>query len=242
MVCLIKEKKTIDRRKTIFTQDRSYFHSETHIINLEETDVKELLLKITREILNKISTYQRNGSAWYFKEVINLEIHTFDYKPMRGSSHFPLPDFVLRKKAIINIRNYDQKYFLWSVLSYLHPAEKNRIKVNDLKKYENELHTKDIEFPMKLKDITKFENQNPSLPGINVFSINKSNKFYPLRINQKDCQKPIDLFLYEKDGKSHYSCNKNFFKIVSFSNYIANKWFNTLLQKMFHSLHKTKSS
>lgn len=65
------------------------------------------------EILNKTATYQRNGSVWYFKEVLKLEIHTVDYKPMRGFSYIPLPDFILRKKAIVNIQNKDQKCFSW---------------------------------------------------------------------------------------------------------------------------------
>ena len=112
-----------------------------------------------------------------------------------GSSYIPLPDFILRKKAIINIRNQDQICFLWSVVRYLHPSDKNEIRINNLKKYENELNTKDIDFPVKLKDIAKFESQNPSLPGINVSSISENNKFYPLRINKKDCQKSVDLFL-----------------------------------------------
>ena len=43
-----------------------------------------------------------------------------------------------------------------------------------------------------------FEKQNPNIPGINVFSINAQNKIYPLRLSEKDCQRSIDLFLYEK--------------------------------------------
>ena len=51
------------------------------------------------EILHGILIYQRNGSGWYFKEVLSLEIHTVDYKPMKGSSYIPLPDFIMRKKT-----------------------------------------------------------------------------------------------------------------------------------------------
>ena len=69
--------------------------------------------------------------------------------------------------------------------------------------YENDLNFKGIDFPIRVKDIQKFENQNQNqnLPGINVFSINDNNKIYPLRINKKDCQKTIDLFLFSKDKK-----------------------------------------
>lgn len=149
------------------------------------------------KILNQIGTYQKNDSIWYFKEVLHLEIHTVDYKPMRGSSHIPLPDFIMRKQAIINIQNKDEKCFLWSVLRYLYPADKNEIRLTDLRQYENDLNFKDIDFPVKLKGISKIENQNLSLPGINVFSINEHNKFYPLKTPQRDCQKSINLFLFE---------------------------------------------
>lgn len=35
-----------------------------------------------------------------------------------------------------------------------------------------------------------------------------------MRLNQKDCQKSVDLFLFEKDGKSHYEFIKNFSRLV----------------------------
>ena len=83
-----------------------------------------------------------------------------------------------------------------------------------MKKYENDLNFKGIDFPVKVKDITKFENQNSDLPGINVFSLDDKNKIYPLRHNQKDCQNSLDLFLYSEDEKQHYSIIKNFSRLV----------------------------
>ena len=197
----------------LFDQKLVYFHSKTYS-NLEETNELEILEVIIEEILEGISIYQKEGSGWYFKEVISLEIHTVDYKPIKGSSHIPLPDFLMRKKAIINMENKDDKCFLWCVLRYLHPREKHSPRINDLREYENDLNFKGINFPVKVKDITKFENQNPNLPGINVFSINDNNKIYPLRLNQKDTKKTIDLFLFSKDENQHYSLIKNFSRLT----------------------------
>ena len=166
--------------------------------------MKVIFSQMLKEIMVNLANYQRNGSGWYFKEVIRFEIYTVDYKSLKGDSYIPLPDFLMRKKAIINMENKDNKCFLWSVLRYLHPKEKHSSRINDLRKYENDLNFKGIEFPIKVKDIQKFENQNPDLPGINVFSVNENNKIYPLRLNQKDFQKTIDLFLFSKDGKQHY--------------------------------------
>ena len=123
LVCLMEKYEKIggrEQQKFSAVQDKAYFHSDTHI-NLESTDVKEILAKVIHTILEKISIYLQNGSGWYFKEVVHLEIHIVVYYPIRGSSYIPLPDWIMRKKAIVNIRNTDEKCFLWCVLRYIHP-------------------------------------------------------------------------------------------------------------------------
>ena len=212
LVCIMEKYESVDSgRKNITTESITYFNTETYI-NLESTDAKLILSQMIKEILEKISIFQRNGSGWYFKEVSSLEIHIVDYKPIKDSSYIPLADFIMKKKSIINIQNKDNKCFLWSILRYLHPIKMNEVRLTDIRKNENDLNFKGIDFPVKLKDITKFENQNPDLPGINVFSVNDNNKIYPLRLNQKDLQKTIDLFLFSKDEKQHYCLKKKTFQ------------------------------
>ena len=154
LICLM-ERKIIENSngesKLIFEQDKAYFQSETYI-NLEKTDVKVILSRMLIEIMENLAIYLRKGSGWYFKEVISFEIHTVDYKPIKGSSHIPLPDFLMRKKAIINMENKDDKCFLWCVLRYLHPREKHSTRINDLREYENDLNFKGINFPVKVKE------------------------------------------------------------------------------------------
>ena len=213
LVCMMGKMEVGSKQRSEL-QDRAFFHSETYI-NLVSTDVKVLLKKIIHNIIDKIKVYQQNGSNWYFKEVIQLEIHTVEYDPLKGSSYIALPDWIMRKKAIVSIRNKDDKCFLWSILRYLHPRERNDCRLADLKQYEHEIKIpKGFVFPVKTNDITKFENANPNLPGINVFSINSDKKFYTLRLALRDPQNSIDLFLYEEDGKCHYSLIKNFSRLL----------------------------
>ena len=126
-------------------------------------------------------------------------------------SHFPI---LFKKESDYKYTKKDQKCFLWCILLYLHPDKNHNERIIDLKEFENDLNFKNIDFPVKLEDITKFENQNPSLPGINVLSVNDNNKFYPLRMTEKDCEETTDLFLYEKDGKSHYSFISSFNRLI----------------------------
>ena len=191
---------------------KGYFNSET-LENLRSSDKKELLERCIESIMAKIEIYSKDGSEWVFKEVEKLEIHTVEFNPTKGSSYINLPDWIKNKKAIVNIKNNDDKCFLWCILRYLHPKESHEEKIKDLEKYEFSFNTKGITFPMKLKDISKFEKLNPELPGINVFS-NDNMIIYPLRMADRDCKNTIDLFLYEGDGVSHYSLIKNFHRLI----------------------------
>ena len=214
LVCIM-EKQTIQQNVGVvgLEEGKSYFTSGTYN-NIKSTDVDKLIKICIDGIEGGIENYQETGSAWYFKEVEKLEIHTVEYNPTKGSSYIPLTDWISNKKAIVNIENKDEKCFLWCILRYLYPREDNGNRLTDLKKYENSLNTKGISFPMKLKHISKLEKLNPSLPGINVFSVNENKKFYPLKMAEKDCLNTIDLFFFEQDGVSHYSLIKNFTRLV----------------------------
>ena len=214
LVCLM-EQHEIEQNKGVvgLKQDKAYFTSGIRI-NLKSTDVEKLIDGCVKSIIEDLEAYQENGSGWYFKEVVKLEIHTIQFNPTKGSSYIPLPDWISNEKAIVNIENKDEKCFLWCILRYLHPKERDEERLTGLKKYEFSLNTKGITFPMKLRDISKFEKLNPTIPGINVFSVNDNKKFYPLRMAEKDCLNTIDLFFFEQDGISHYSLIKNFTRLV----------------------------
>ena len=80
----------IDKIQEFIERDKAYFQSKTEI-NRERTNVGKFLKEMIKEILNTLSIYQKNGSGWYFKEVIRLEIHIVEYKSAKGGSYIPLP-------------------------------------------------------------------------------------------------------------------------------------------------------
>ncbi|CAH3195844.1 unnamed protein product [Porites evermanni] len=152
LVCLM-EQQTLGKKGEVvgLKEDKAYFNSGT-CSNLYSTDVNKLIHKCVNKIIEELESYQKNGSGWYFKEIIQLEIHTVEFNPTKGSTYIPLPDWITNKKAIVNIENKDEKCFLWCILRYLHPKEDNDTRLKDLKKYEFSLNTKGITFPMKLND------------------------------------------------------------------------------------------
>ena len=216
LVCIL-EKQEYDKKNGItnIQTDKAYFNSET-LENLRFNDSEKLLEICFESIFAKIESYTKDGSEWYLKEIVQLEIHTTEHNPTKGSSYIDLPKWIKDKKAIINIKNKDDKCFLWCILRYLYPKERDAEWIGDLKKYENSLNTKGITFPISKNDINKFENLNPDLPGINIFYLDEKECIVPGReiMKGKDCKNTIDLFLIEKDGKSHYTLIKNFHRLV----------------------------
>ena len=211
----ILEKTTYSQKDGIrsIETEKGYFNSET-LENLRSSDEEKLLERCFESIIAKIESYSKDGSEWVFKEVEQLESHTVEFNPTKGSSYIPLPDWIKNKGAIVNIQNKDDKCFLWCILRYLYPRERDKERIADLKKYEFLLNTKDITFPMEVNKINKFEKLNPELPGINVFSVNDKDDIYPLRMAEKDCKNTIDLFLIKEDGKSHYTLVNNFHRLI----------------------------
>ena len=86
------------------------FHSNIEV-NLDGTDQKELYDTMVERILENIATFLAMGSEWRFHSVIKLELHTVSYKPLRGETWIPLPKDLADKKAIINMKNKDNKCF-----------------------------------------------------------------------------------------------------------------------------------
>jgi len=81
------------------------FQSEIEI-NLEGKNTDEIYSEMLKTTLERLATFQRSGTNWIFRSVVNLDIHTVKYKPLKVSSYIPLPEALKCKTAIINLKKY----------------------------------------------------------------------------------------------------------------------------------------
>ena len=86
------------------------FHSNIEV-NLDGTNIEELHDTMVERIIEKMATFQSMGSGWRFHSIIQLELHTVSYNPIRGETYFKLPKELGDKNAIINVKNKDNKCF-----------------------------------------------------------------------------------------------------------------------------------
>ena len=105
------------------------FHSNIEV-NLDGTDEKELYDTMVERILEKIATFLATGSEIRFHSIIQLELHTVSYKPLRGETWIPLPKELADKKAIINMKNKDNKCFFVVCSQIIKPKRQRPTKNN----------------------------------------------------------------------------------------------------------------
>ena len=197
------------------------FHSQGLKLVLEGTDTSELYDDMTKEIEEELQKVDNTeGSGWVFLGVIKLVLHTTKWEPLYGSSYIPLDPYLANKKAIINMKNEDDKCFMWCVLRALYPKDKNAERIDkDLKSKQDIINMKGIHYPVSIKDIERFEDLNPNI-SISVLGYNKEEKkVCALQISKHTgCDYDIVLLLLKEEvkgengeikEKTHYTLVKN---------------------------------
>ena len=168
-----------------------------------------------RAIENMAAQQQVEGSGWRIHSIIRLELHIVDYNPLRGETWIALPKELANKRAITNPKNEDNKCFLWCVLRALNPRKKDSERIDKkLKEKENTLNMEGIEYPVSLKDIDKFERQNPSI-SIAVLGYEGKSVYTLRNSNNTNREHNVILILIEEEGVSHYCLVKNLSRLLS---------------------------
>ena len=192
------------------------FHSDIEL-NLEGTDEEELYEKMIDIIEAKMYAMEQQESGWRFLAVTKLEMHTVVYKPLKGGSYIKLPKEISTKKAVVNMKNTkDDQCFLWCVLRALNPVERDKERIDSkLKSKIDTVNMEDINYPVTLKDVDKFEKLNLDI-AISVYAYDENYSVGPLRIS-KHVDRPykIKLLLISDENKTHYCLIENFSKLVS---------------------------
>ncbi|KAK3085511.1 hypothetical protein FSP39_004421 [Pinctada imbricata] len=91
-----------------------------------------------QKIFAAFDEYVKRGSSWTLKKIIQFEVFTAKYVPIGGRGHFELPPALKNSLSIINIKNSDDKCFLWSVSASLYPKADNPNRVIHYLPYENQ--------------------------------------------------------------------------------------------------------
>ena len=178
-----------------------------------DNQIDEARQKITQSIV----LFQKEGSGWVLDEILHLDLNIAQYTPVKGSSYILLPSKLKTKKAIINIKNSDNKCFMWSILAALHPIpyQRNPERLHHYQQYKDELDFTGIEFPVTVDKIGKFEKQNNI--SVNMFGF--EDVLFPLHITKEHFDTHVNLLLYSQGTTRHYCLIKDLNKFLYSQNH-----------------------
>ena len=149
-------------------------------IVLHEHSIPEQVEQVGDYINRICESFTSQGSGWLLDNVQSLTVNVASYEPIAASSYLPTPKFIASKHAVVNIQNYDNKCFLYSVLAALHPVPQHRERVSKYKSFVDELDMSNIEYPVPIEQISKFEKQNPTISiGVLTYD-NDSHSIVPI--------------------------------------------------------------
>ena len=128
------------------------------------TNKDEILQKLKRAeevILERIAKWISQGSGWTIEVVDNHYINIVSYIPLRGNSYIPLPKELRNsKKGLINLKNDENKCFLWCHVRHKNPVKihPERVAKGD-REFAKKLDYSGITFPVQIGDVSKIEKQ-----------------------------------------------------------------------------------
>ena len=194
------------------TTTTPYLHSLPCVV-LESSDLDEQFQSASQRIKSLLETFEGEGSGFSLRSIKECTVNIATYDVIGGSSFVELPAYVQNKKATVNVKNADEFCFLYC-LSYvrkpLNSGNPNR--AFHYKKDLKNFNLDGLKFPLPIKQISKFEKQNPDF-SVNVYAVdemkeksrkNKVNLFPIYTSPHRNRQHHANLLLIRSGKQSHY--------------------------------------
>ena len=180
---------------------------------LQPVEIEKTLDEAFPHILGILEKWTQNGSGWTVDYISTLWLDIAKYQPLRGSSYIPLPKAVKNKKAVVNLKNKDDRCAVWTILAAIFKVAKNPQRPS---KYPQD-HGFDftgIVYPTPITQISRIEKQNPL--AINVFGWDNAHTCVIIHrlSDAAQARTTVNMLLIEKAGKFHYTWIKELNRLL----------------------------
>ena len=201
-------------RKDGETVELAFNSRMLNVYNL--SDMNEIVNAMISHMKQQIENPALSDSKLVFDEVVNMDVNFHRLNLTRGSSYLLLPDWLARKKAIINPKNLDLECFKWAVIGAMRWEEigKHPKRITKLKRFENDFDWTGVGFPVSFRTIKRFEYQNQI--SINVLAVEDRQIHICRKGGDYDCV--VNLMLITENNCKHYVAIKSLSRLLSKQN------------------------
>ena len=199
-----------------------FLHSRPAIV-MHTTDLDAEIDTAATRLTQLLECFEDHRSGYTLSEIEQCHVNVCTFDVIGGSSFIELPAYVKSKHACINVRNSDSKCLLYS-LSYVRKPPKNK-NANQAFHYKKDLinfNTTGLTFPTPVKQIPRFESQNPDF-SVNVYGWlgkykkDRHNKvrLYPMYTSpHRNRKHHANLLLLKHETHAHYVVIKSLSRLL----------------------------
>ena len=140
---------------------------------------------VNGELETRTQEQEMNQSGWSMQRFIKRTMYIHRFYPSGGCD----TELPFTSRYILNIHNSDNKWLLWCLIAYLHPAPHNPSRVSNYNKpeYINEIKLPNgVTLPYDYYHLKKLQEINKDKVLFNVFNLNKNKTINPVLINHND--------------------------------------------------------
>ena len=227
---VVKEGKVVD--------DPAFWFTAKSVPVRHNQPVFPALAPTTERFGKNIRDQNERGSGFVWSHIAEVSVSLARLQYQRGGSYrgkFHLPRPLATKHCLLNIFTSDGKCILDCISAARHPTKTgNRQAPSRYLPHRSEIDVGNLEFPLKIADISKLEKLNREL-SVNVYSFQKCEtrekkykqgyKFFPLRVSDRregEGLVIVDLLYcqdeFENEGVGHYCLIEDLSKLVRRSN------------------------
>jgi hypothetical protein len=109
-----------DGRQIVQTANGYFNTRPVYVVEGEPFDLTD----VCTELNGKNENFTARGSGYSIDAITDVCIVVSQYMPLSGSSYFPTPTWLRKKKCVLNIENDDNLCFAYSILTLFHPGKK----------------------------------------------------------------------------------------------------------------------
>ena len=201
---------------------QTFFFVLTRLFLMLTDSIHEIVDEMTSNFKQKVEDFEQRGSNWVYQKILAAKLFISKYSPLNGSSYIPTPKQLVKKKAVINVKNSDNRCLLWALLSALHPVNKNPDRCHHYRPFQNEVNLDGVEFPVKLdsKVFKKIREQNPNL-HFNVFVFFQAEnggkeEILPFSLHSDpNAENVVDLLHIGEQPEGHYVWIESFSRLLN---------------------------
>ena len=139
----------------------------------------------------------KEKSGLQLSNIIELILKLAAFQSLKANSWKPLPKYLANKKAVVNIKNTDDRCFGYSLLYFIDPPQITQRHFDRPNNYTNEMFVRnnldDLPYPISPRDLHQYKDRLET--NINLFSFfnDEGKARYPLYSSRTNYQRTANL-------------------------------------------------